>query len=340
MKEITEIPFLNVTDECLKDPQTGYARSEIMYQDGVHIEANGLTDLLMYYRTHAYITDDRRPVKQGSTYVIWSPAEPDTINCSGLLADVSAQLAAGGFDIASGSSDGEGAVRYFYYSVDSSATDDELGAYTEKIVSYVRSSCSPGSRLRITWGDDVNGNHVFTIKEITPCTAHEYGEWTVVTPSTLLGTQYRDDGPSVDYRARLMAAYEYLTGDPECILVATGGKGSNEPCSEAEGARRFLTAIGIREERILIEDRSRNTVQNIQNAYELLTGNGAEPEKIRIVIVSASYHLLRARFLAKQAGFVNVEVKGSTGLPVLMPHFYTREFFALIKDFAMTMLGR
>ncbi|MBQ2085999.1 MAG: YdcF family protein [Oscillospiraceae bacterium] len=158
--------------------------------------------------------------------------------------------------------------------------------------------------------------------------------------AVLLGTQYRDDGPSVDYRARLMAAYEYLNGDPECILVATGGKGSNEPCSEAEGARRFLTAIGIREERILIEDRSRNTVQNIQNAYELLTGNGAEPEKIRIVIVSASYHLLRARFLAKQAGFVNVEVKGSTGLPVLMPHFYTREFFALIKDFAMTMLDR
>lgn len=178
-----EIPFLNVTDECLKDPETGFARSEIMYEDGIHIEANGLTELLNYYRTHAYITEDRRPVKQGSTYVIWSPAEPDKIDCSALLSDVSVRLAANGYDM-TGSSDEEGAVRYFYYTVDSAATDDEQDSYAADMVSYVNGSCSAGAKLRITWGDDGSGNHVFTIKEITTCTEHEYGEWTVTVPAT------------------------------------------------------------------------------------------------------------------------------------------------------------
>ncbi|MBP0986078.1 MAG: hypothetical protein J6P39_03610, partial [Oscillospiraceae bacterium] len=178
-----EIPFLNVTDECLKDPETGYARSEIMYQDGIHIEANGLTELLNYYRTHAYITEDRRPVKQGSTYVIWSPAEPDTIDCSALLSEVSSRLTASGFDMTSGSSE-EGAVRYFYYTVGSDATDDDRSTYAGEIVSYVSANCTAGAKLRIVWGDDVNGNHVFTIKEITPSTEHEYGEWTVTSAAT------------------------------------------------------------------------------------------------------------------------------------------------------------
>ncbi|MBR4797826.1 MAG: YdcF family protein [Oscillospiraceae bacterium] len=148
----------------------------------------------------------------------------------------------------------------------------------------------------------------------------------------LLGTQYRNDGPSVDYRARLMSAYEYLTENPDTFLIATGGQGDNEPVSEAEGARRFLTARGISEDRILIEDRSTNTVQNIRNAYELLKESGNDPAQCGVVIVSASYHLLRARFIAERIGFYDVGTKGSTGLPVLMPHFYTREFFALIKD--------
>ena len=151
----------------------------------------------------------------------------------------------------------------------------------------------------------------------------------------LLGTQYRADGPSVDYRARLISAYEYLNDNPGSILIATGGKGNNEPVSEAEGARIFLTARGIPEDRLLLEDRSRNTVQNIRNAYDLLNEKGEDPSRCSVVIVSASYHLLRARLIAEKTGFNVSGTKGSTGLPILMPHFYTREFFAIIKELAV-----
>lgn len=148
----------------------------------------------------------------------------------------------------------------------------------------------------------------------------------------LLGTQYRDDGPSVEYRARLMAAYEYLTENPDTILVATGGKGENEPVSEAEGAKEFLVAMGIDEERILTENYSTNTYTNLEYAYKLITDREGDDRPGPIVIVSSNFHLLRARMDAKKVGFRKVSGKGSQGNKYLLPHYYTREFFAFIKD--------
>lgn len=148
----------------------------------------------------------------------------------------------------------------------------------------------------------------------------------------LLGTQVRPDGPSVEYRARLEEAYAYLLEDPGSMLIATGGKGSNEVVSEAEGARQYLSRKGISEERIILEDRSVNTAQNLTFAAEILKEMGEDPGEIRVVIVSSEFHLLRARYLASRLGFSHVSSTGSRGVAILLPHFYTREFFALVKD--------
>ena len=179
-----EIPFLNVTDECLKDPETGFARSEIMYEDGIHIEGNGLTELIEYYRTHAYITEDKRPSKQSSTYVVWPPAQPDEFDCDSVLTDVCVRLVAEGFDMASGSSDEEGSVRYLSYSVPGSAEAGEEGAYAQNIATYISANCSKSAKLRLTWSGDGTGSYVFSVKEIIPCTEHTYGEWTVEKAAT------------------------------------------------------------------------------------------------------------------------------------------------------------
>lgn len=148
----------------------------------------------------------------------------------------------------------------------------------------------------------------------------------------LLGTQYRTDGPSVEYRARLEAAYGYLTENPGSILIASGGKGSNEPVSEAEGAKRYLTAKGIPEDRILTEDKSTNTAENLVFTADVLRQMGEDTGSIRVVIVSSEYHLLRAACLAKRLGFTDVSCLGCRGLEILLPQWYTREFFALVKD--------
>ena len=148
----------------------------------------------------------------------------------------------------------------------------------------------------------------------------------------VLGAQVKDSGPSMDYQARLDSAYEYLKDNPETIVVCTGAQGPSEPFSEAESGAGYLMKKGIGKDRILIEDQSFNTIQNLANARKLLEERGID-EDGGVVIVSADYHLYRAKYIAEKLGYRNVSCKGGHGLWLLLPHYYTREFFALIKEY-------
>ncbi len=148
----------------------------------------------------------------------------------------------------------------------------------------------------------------------------------------VLGSQIREDGPSKDYQARLDSAYEYLIQNPGAIVVCTGAKGPGEPFSEAKGGADYLIQRGIEEDRILVEDQSFNTIENLLNAKKLLKERGFRPED-SIVVVSADYHLFRAKYIAEKLGYDNVSCKGGHGLWLLLPHYYTREFFALFKEY-------
>ena len=149
----------------------------------------------------------------------------------------------------------------------------------------------------------------------------------------VLGSYISETGPSMDYKARLDSAYAYLMENEKTIAITTGAKGPNEPVSEGEGGRRYLIEKGIKEDRILAETESYNTVENIANAKKLI---GKDADQNRIVIVSADYHLFRAYYLAKLAGFQNVSCKGGHGLFALLPQYYTREFFAFVKELLFT----
>ena len=148
----------------------------------------------------------------------------------------------------------------------------------------------------------------------------------------VLGSQIRADGPSIDYKARLDSAFAYWNENQNMIVICTGAQGKDEPISEAQGGRDYLAGIGIPQEKIRIEDKSYNTMQNLQNAYEIIKKEGKDPSECKIVIVSASYHLFRASLLAKRIGFNDISCKGGYGLLILQPHYYTREFFALGKE--------
>ncbi len=148
----------------------------------------------------------------------------------------------------------------------------------------------------------------------------------------VLGSQIRDDGPSLDYKARLDSAYDYYRNNPDTFIICTGAKGPSEPVSEAKGGAEYLIRSGIPKEKILIEDQSRNTFQNLENAAKLIEKQVGDPAGSDIVIVSASYHLYRAHILAEKIGFRQISCQGGHGLRILQPHYYTREFFALIKE--------
>jgi uncharacterized SAM-binding protein YcdF (DUF218 family) len=148
----------------------------------------------------------------------------------------------------------------------------------------------------------------------------------------VLGSQMKEDGPSMDYRARLESAYEYLVKNPEAKVITTGARGDFEPVSEAKGGADYLIKKGISSDRIIMENKSYDTLQNLSNAYDLIVKDGKDPKEIKTVIVSALYHLYRASYIAEKIGYRNISCKGGHGLLILLPHYYTREFFALIKE--------
>ena len=147
----------------------------------------------------------------------------------------------------------------------------------------------------------------------------------------VLGSQIRENGPSMDYQARLDSAFAYLSENRDSLVICTGAKGDSEPITEAEGGKRYLMGKGIEEKRILTEDESFSTLQNLKNAKKIIEKK-TRIEDAKVVIVSADYHLFRASYIAGKLGYENVSCKGGHGLWILLPHYYTREFFALGKE--------
>lgn len=125
---------------------------------------------------------------------------------------------------------------------------------------------------------------------------------------------------------RIQTAYEYMIQNPDTILIASGGQGRDEEISEAECIRNTLMEMGLDESRILIEDQSRDTIENIRNSYELI------PDQEREVgIITNGFHIWRSVLIAKSQGHVNVSgVPAKTLMPVGI-HYIVREFFGYLK---------
>ena len=147
----------------------------------------------------------------------------------------------------------------------------------------------------------------------------------------VLGSKVNVSGPSMDYQARLDKAYEYLKNNPDTFVIVTGAKGNDEPISEAQCGKNVLMEYDIKEDRIIIEDKSYSTYQNIDNARKLIIANG-DNLNCDVVIVSSNFHLFRANYIAKKLGFTNLSFSGSRGLHYIEPHYFIREYFAFIKE--------
>jgi uncharacterized SAM-binding protein YcdF (DUF218 family) len=126
---------------------------------------------------------------------------------------------------------------------------------------------------------------------------------TVEAPSGLmllvLGIRLRRDmQPAPDFTARLERAYRLCCEDPERRLLVLGGLGSGAAISEAACGRDYLLARGLSEERVLVEEASRHTLENLRNARELLKKHGSA----RFVLITSRYHLMRSEAIAKGLG--------------------------------------
>lgn len=144
----------------------------------------------------------------------------------------------------------------------------------------------------------------------------------------VLGAQVRGDVPSLTLKARIDTAAEYLLAHPDVTVICSGGKGPGENKPEAAAIRDGLLAAGVAPERILLEDASTNTVENLRFCKDMLPSADTPT-----VVVTSDFHCRRAGLIAQKYGYTNVSTLPATQFLLTTPHYYIREFFALVKDF-------
>jgi len=145
----------------------------------------------------------------------------------------------------------------------------------------------------------------------------------------VLGARVNGREPSGALRNRIDRAGEYLEANPDPIAILSGGKGSDEQISEAQCMYERLIARGIAPERLILEDNSTDTSENMRFSRELI------PENTETIgIITNNFHMFRSLAIARKEGLEN-----ASGVPVATslfsyPHYMVREFFALSYDFA------
>lgn len=146
----------------------------------------------------------------------------------------------------------------------------------------------------------------------------------------ILGGGLRGDAITLTLQERLLKGIEYLEKYPKAKVLVSGGLGFGDTITEAEAMKRYLVSKGIDTARIIREDRATSTMENFKYSRELLQGavGGAA---IPIVVVTSDFHMLRAKLLARRAGFEPYGIASSTPISVRVNN-HIREYFALIKS--------
>ncbi|ROR31456.1 uncharacterized SAM-binding protein YcdF (DUF218 family) [Mobilisporobacter senegalensis] len=143
----------------------------------------------------------------------------------------------------------------------------------------------------------------------------------------VLGAQVRGSTVSRALKNRLDISYNYLKDNPDSLVIVSGGQGSGEDISEALAMKNYLVTLGLEESRILMEDKSTNTNENIA-----FSQNFIDSKDESTVIVTNKFHVYRATMIARKQGMTNIEGLGAPSDDILMVHYYVREFFAVVKD--------
>ena len=125
---------------------------------------------------------------------------------------------------------------------------------------------------------------------------------------------------------RARRALLYLEENPGTRAVLSGGKGDGENITEAEAMYRYLTEHGIAGERLILEEYSTSTKENLAFSLEKIgTGNCS------VGVVTNNFHVFRALQIAKKYGLSDVCGIAADSTPKYLPNNMLREFFAEMK---------
>ena len=148
----------------------------------------------------------------------------------------------------------------------------------------------------------------------------------------ILGCKIKKDGTLTNLlksrvdRALDFAKMQKEKANKDIIFVPSGGKGNDESISEAQAMKNYLLEKGINENNILVEDKSKNTYENIKFSNSLIK------EKIKnakIAFSTTNYHVFRAGNIASEQN-LNYEGIGAKTKIYFWINAFIREFIATL----------
>ena len=151
----------------------------------------------------------------------------------------------------------------------------------------------------------------------------------------ILGSKIRKDGTLTPIlQARVDKAIEFAKEQKEksnkkIVFVPSGGKGEDEIIAEAEAMKNYLIEKGISPEDIIVEDKSKNTYQNLKFSKQKIDEDNKDG---KIIFSTTNYHVFRSGVIANNEG-IDCEGMGSK----TKWYFYTN---ALIREFIANLFNQ
>jgi len=127
---------------------------------------------------------------------------------------------------------------------------------------------------------------------------------------------------------RLDKAIVYLNRNTNALVIVCGGLGAGQPVTEAEAMKLYLTARGVEPQRIILEDKSTSTYENLSFAEAI--PDGYFPGGFHAVLVTNDFHIYRAANVARRVG-IDVNPLGASTPWQSLAANYLREVAAVIN---------
>ena len=146
----------------------------------------------------------------------------------------------------------------------------------------------------------------------------------------VLGAQVRGIRVTNSLKHRLDRACAYLKEHPKTVAILSGGQGRGEDISEASAMNDYLLECGIEQARLLMEDKSTTTWENLKFSFGLYGADflNSDLHEKKVGIVTNDFHVCRALMMAKKQGYKKVQGVPASSNPVLFLNYLVREFFA------------
>lgn len=142
----------------------------------------------------------------------------------------------------------------------------------------------------------------------------------------VLGSGLNKDQLTLLLKGRVNKGIQLLSYNPHAQLIMSGGQGDDELIAEATAMANYAIAQGVDESKIIVENQSVNTAENIKFSRKKMTK--AMP---KVALVTTNYHVQRALMLADKQGLKCIGFGSKTKF-----YFYLnallREYVAYLKQ--------